>query len=191
MADSTSDPPHRLGLVVDFVNTAELDDGTDELASVDGVRDWLQQRRLLAAGGDRAPLTDDDRRAAIAVREALRALMRANNGEPADAGAAEVLEDAVCRGELGLHFTADGDVCFRPRVGGFDGALAELLVPVADGVRDGTWARVKACRSGECQWAFYDRSRNRSGVWCDMAACGNRTKVRAYRARTSDATRDN
>jgi predicted RNA-binding Zn ribbon-like protein len=48
---------------------------------------------------------------------------------------------------------------------------------------DGSWARLKACRSQLCKWLFYDRSRNRSAVWCSMAVCGNRTKTRAYRAR--------
>jgi len=50
---------------------------------------------------------------------------------------------------------------------------------------DGTWARVKACVADDCQWAFYDSSRNRSGRWCDMAVCGNREKVRTYRSRQS------
>jgi predicted RNA-binding Zn ribbon-like protein len=36
-----------------------------------------------------------------------------------------------------------------------------------------------------CHWLFYDRSRNRSAVWCQMAVCGNRTKTKAYRARRS------
>jgi predicted RNA-binding Zn ribbon-like protein len=56
-------------------------------------------------------------------------------------------------------------------------------VPVAEAVRDDSWQRAKACRAADCHWAFYDRSRNRSGVWCEMAVCGNRTKVRAYRDR--------
>jgi predicted RNA-binding Zn ribbon-like protein len=30
---------------------------------------------------------------------------------------------------------------------------------------------------------FYDNSKNHSGTWCQMAECGNRAKVRAYRAR--------
>src|SRR5690242_16401942 len=119
MANSTSDPPHRLGLVVDFVNTAELEAGTDELATVVGVRDWLQGRGLLGSPVDAASLTEDDRQTAIAVREALRSLMLANNGGAADAGAGAVLEDVVCRGDLGLHFTPDGDVCFRPGTAGF------------------------------------------------------------------------
>jgi predicted RNA-binding Zn ribbon-like protein len=188
MANSPSTTPNRLGLVVDFVNTARRLEGGDELASTQAVGDWLQEHGLLDGAAD---LSEGDGGTAIAVREALRSLMLANNGGPADAGAAAVLEGAVCRGDLGLHFTPDGEVCFRPGVAGFDGALAALLVPVADAVRDGTWSRVKACRSDECQWAFYDRSRNRSGVWCDMASCGNRTKVRAYRARSAGATRDN
>ena len=70
-----------------------------------------------------------------------------------------------------------------PAIPGFAGAMARLLVPVAQAIGDGSWQRVKACRANDCRWAFYDRSRNRSGVWCEMAVCGNRTKVRAYRER--------
>ena len=47
----------------------------------------------------------------------------------------------------------------------------------------GTWERLKVCRQESCRWAFYDNTKNRSGVWCNMASCGNRAKARAYRAR--------
>jgi predicted RNA-binding Zn ribbon-like protein len=50
-------------------------------------------------------------------------------------------------------------------------------------MRDGTWDRMKACRADDCEWAFYDSSRNRSGTWCSMEVCGNRAKARAFRAR--------
>ena len=53
---------------------------------------------------------------------------------------------------------------------------------------DGTWSRLKACRAGTCRWAFYDHTRNRSGVWCTMDVCGNRTKVRSFRERQDAAT---
>src|SRR5256885_5523159 len=43
---------------------------------------------------------------------------------------------------------------------------------------DGTWARLKACRNDQCQKAFYDTSKNRSGAWCSMAGCGSRLKDR-------------
>ena len=32
-------------------------------------------------------------------------------------------------------------------------------------------------------WAFYDRSKNRSGRWCSMDSCGNVEKARAFRER--------
>jgi predicted RNA-binding Zn ribbon-like protein len=49
----------------------------------------------------------------------------------------------------------------------------------------GTWDRLKACRQETCRWAFYDNTKNRSGVWCTMEVCGNRAKARSYRERQS------
>jgi len=43
---------------------------------------------------------------------------------------------------------------------------------------------LKVCPADTCQWAFYDASRKRSAVWCDMRVCGNRAKVRGFRERT-------
>jgi predicted RNA-binding Zn ribbon-like protein len=48
---------------------------------------------------------------------------------------------------------------------------------------DGSWARLKVCANVECEWAFFDRSRNQQGSWCEMAVCGNRLKNRQLRAR--------
>jgi predicted RNA-binding Zn ribbon-like protein len=181
MAEATKKTPNDLDLVIDFVNTFDPDDDTDALATPEGLGGWLTERGLLEGGGQ--ALSDADRRAAIRLREALRALMLENNGERADADAAEELELTARRGQLGVHFGPGGSVAMRPAAAGLNGALAALLIPVADARRDGSWQRVKACRADDCQWAFYDRSRNRSGVWCEMAVCGNREKVRAYRAR--------
>jgi predicted RNA-binding Zn ribbon-like protein len=61
--------------------------------------------------------------------------------------------------------------------------LIELLLIIRDAQRDGSWSRLKACGNDECQWAFYDRSRNHGGTWCDMASCGNMLKNREFRAR--------
>ena len=181
MASLSTHTPNGLDLVIDFVNTLDPDDGTDALATADGLAGWLSGRGLIT--DDQAELTDSDRQVALRLREALRALMLENNGEAADPGAAEELELTARRGQLGVHFDANGSVAMRPTAGGLAGALAALLVPVVDARHDGSWQRVKACRADDCQWAFYDRSRNRSGVWCEMAVCGNREKVRAYRAR--------
>ena len=46
---------------------------------------------------------------------------------------------------------------------------------------------LKICSSDECEWAYYDHSKNRSRHWCEYG-CGNRVKTRAYRARRRAAT---
>jgi predicted RNA-binding Zn ribbon-like protein len=51
-------------------------------------------------------------------------------------------------------------------------AMFDLLLIVREGVGN-----------SECEWVFYDRSRNEQGHWCEMARCGNRPKNRAFRAR--------
>jgi predicted RNA-binding Zn ribbon-like protein len=45
--------------------------------------------------------------------------------------------------------------------------------------------RVRQCDASDCQLVFYDDSRAGSRRWCSMQRCGNRSKVRAYRARSS------
>jgi len=177
----TASAPHELDLVIDFVNTRDLEEGTDALSRPQELAEWLAKRRL----GTARTLAPDERdhRRAIELREALRSLMLANNGGPPAPRAGRELERAAREGGLGIHFADDGSASLAPGAGGLAGALARLLIPVADALGDGSWQRVKACRAADCHWAFYDRSRNRSGVWCEMAVCGNRTKVRAYRER--------
>jgi predicted RNA-binding Zn ribbon-like protein len=176
-----ADPPHALDLVINFVNTLDIEAGTDALSTPHDLAAWLTQAQLLATSGGQ--LDEAARLRAVRLREALRALMLANNGATTDEHTGRELERAARAGELGVHFTDSGTVSLAPGASGLAGALARLLIPFADGLGDGSWQRVKACRSPDCQWAFYDRSRNHSGVWCDMAICGNRTKVRAYRDR--------
>ncbi len=176
---SETPPPHALDLVIDFVNTLDVDADTDELSRPQDLAAWLRRRGLLRS--TEGALTDSDHADAIDLREALRALMLANNGHGGHGDPWRALEQAARRGDLAIHFASDGTASLRPGTAGAAGAVARLLVPVADALADGSWRRVKACRAPGCRWAFYDRSRNRSGVWCEMAVCGNRTKVRTYR----------
>ncbi len=178
---SDSHAPHSLELLIEFVNTLDIEQQTDAIATPAALAGWLRERGLLAAEVAKPARHDLDR--AIELREALRAMMLANNGEADDESAGAALERAARRGELGVHFDAAGRPTLEPGARGMAAALARLLVPVVDSAADGSWGRVKACRAPDCRWAFYDASRNRSGVWCDMAVCGNRTKVRAYRRR--------
>ncbi len=166
--------------MIDFVNTFDAETGIDEIATRKGLADWLAGRQLGADPTQQLSALEVEQ--AARLRAALRAAMLAHNGGNPGEAAAE-LELTARRGQLSVCFGTTGAVSFEPRAAGFAGALAWLLVPVATAAADGTWERVKACHAEDCRWAFYDHSRNRAGRWCDMAVCGNRTKVRAYRAK--------
>lgn len=180
MAVSSDTVPFGLELVIDFVNTRDLEAGTDVLASPDDLRAWLSGHGLVVSPG---PVDTPELSAATELREALRSAMLAHNGGPPADEAAATLERIARQGALSVGFRADGGVEVTARAPGWAGVLAGLLVPVVEASLDGAWERVKACRADDCLWAFYDSSRNRSGRWCEMAVCGNRTKVRTYRNR--------
>jgi predicted RNA-binding Zn ribbon-like protein len=65
-----------------------------------------------------------------------------------------------------------------------------VLAAVHASMEEGIWGRLKSCANATCGWAFYDRSKNRSGRWCSMEVCGNRTKTRAYRRRRQGTSSD-
>jgi predicted RNA-binding Zn ribbon-like protein len=179
----THHPPHELDLVIDFVNTLDAETGIDQLASTGGLADWLAEKQLLEPVG--TPIGEPHRQQALGLREALRAVLLAHTDGGEDTQAAAELDRAAERGRLAVRFGADGSSRLEARADGVSGALARLLIPVVESGADGSWRRMKACRADDCRWAFYDNSRNRSGVWCNMAVCGNRTKVRAYRQRNA------
>jgi len=168
-------PPGRLPVLVRFVNTVDHEHHREVLsepAKLGGVLD-------LDPG---AALGEPELRRAREVRTALRSLALANNGGPADPEALAVLERAASRGRLTVRFDTTS-ARLEPEARDVDGALADLVGIVYTAMADGSWDRLKACRRDVCGWLFYDRSRNRSAVWCQMAVCGNRTKTKAYRSR--------
>jgi predicted RNA-binding Zn ribbon-like protein len=172
--------PGELELVRALINTWDADDDDESVPGPAELRDWLVEHDLLDAG---ARVTAAEHRHAIEVREALRAVLLSNAGLELDPAAAPVLDEASRRARLGVRFDAHGHVHTAPEAGGVPGALGRLLAIVAAAQEEGTWPRLKACLADDCQWAFFDRSRNRSAVWCDMKVCGNRQKVRSYRER--------
>jgi predicted RNA-binding Zn ribbon-like protein len=173
--------PGDLERVREFVNTWDIEAGTDELASAAALGRWLSEHGL-APEGVRASRKDLDE--AIALREALRAvLLSHNDSSPVPQSAYETLDDAVCRATVRLRFDQHGSAALEAKTPGVAGALGRLLAVVQASIAQGTWARLKACRDHTCEWAFYDHTKNRSGAWCTMEVCGNRAKARAYRER--------
>lgn len=47
-------------------------------------------------------------------------------------------------------------------------------------------SRIKICDNPDCQWIFFDESRNRVRRWCDDKMCGNIMKVRRFRERQKE-----
>jgi predicted RNA-binding Zn ribbon-like protein len=174
--------PGALETVRAFVNTLDIDDAIEELARPADLAAWLADHDLLG-GAASVRASAGDLRHATELREALRAHLLAHHGEPPDPAAVQVLDEAARRAQLTLRFTAPDATALEPSASGVDGALGRLLAIIGAAIEDGTWQRLKVCPADTCLWAFYDASRNRSAVWCDMRVCGNRAKVRGYRER--------
>ena len=179
-AAPTKRAPEPLRIVQQFVNSADLEAGKDDLDSPAALAAWLRERDLLPARG---AVTKADHRRALEVREGLRAVLFHQSGGGPDPAAVERLEHAAAHAALRASFGPGERPELTPACGGVSGALARLLGIVAASATDGTWDRLKVCADHGCRWAFYDHSKNRSGRWCSMAECGNQEKARSYRAR--------
>lgn len=172
--------PGELALVQAFLNTADLEGGTDDLERPAALSAWLASHGLLS---NTIELTSNDLARAIRVREGLRDLTSANGGAPAPTGVGAAVSAAAGDPAFRLVLSDDGTATLHAASPGLDGALGRLLAIVAAAMADGTWSRLKACRRQRCRFVFYDRTRSRTGAWCSMAVCGNREKAEAFRRR--------
>jgi predicted RNA-binding Zn ribbon-like protein len=170
--------PGRLELVQRFLNTLIHDFDIDRLGTAAKARSWLSTNGLV----DRdSSLGEADAARLRRIREALRALARANHDHRVDGSVTSALDRAARDATLRIHVGDGGSTSLAPAVRGVDAAVAQLLAIVHDAQLTGAWPRLKTCR--QCTYAFFDRSKNRSAAWCSMSICGNRTKNRAYRRR--------
>jgi predicted RNA-binding Zn ribbon-like protein len=128
-------------------------------------------------------------RRALALREALRALLLANaTGNAPPPPALDALAGAGRRATLRINLAPER-LDLVPAGRGVDAALARLLAIVVLAQSAGAWPRLKACPGESCHWALYDRTRSRTRTWCAAAKCGARTRARAYRQRLADTRR--
>jgi predicted RNA-binding Zn ribbon-like protein len=144
--------------VQQFVNTVDREHDREWLP------DWLAEHGLPAGENERA----------AGLREALRSLLHVNNTGGTAPDALRLVAEAA-RASVVVELDEDG-----VSLTGTD-PLAQVIATALTAMLDGTWPRLKVCRN--CEWAFYDNSKNRAGSWCSMQLCGNRKKTREYRAR--------
>ena len=172
--------PPPLDLVEAFINTVDLETGSDDLATPSALRGWLQGRHLIKRTD---AVSERDREQAIRLREALRRAALANNSKAVDRGTVRELNQRAQDARMVVTFGDDGAARLDPSVKGVQAGLARILSAVFVAMLTGGWTRLKSCANDDCHWAFYDASKNRSGRWCEMADCGNEAKGRTYRAR--------
>jgi predicted RNA-binding Zn ribbon-like protein len=176
--------PGELELVRGFVNTLDIDGGTEEFASPAGLRRWLLANQLASR---KVEVGDAETRRAIALREALRAILVSNNGGPSDTHALDVINAEAARTRPLIRFDLGGGT-IQGRADDVDGAVGRLIGIVFTSMARGSWNRLKVCENAACRWAVYDHSKNRSKRWCSMSECGGRAKAREYWRRQHRST---
>ena len=180
--DSYSPPaPGELELLQRFTNlhVHRADDvGTDPPADV--IRDFLVERGLLSQN---ERFTEKDRETYLALRDAIRGLIGADDDVSIPASDAEVIDRIGLAAGLHPHFHAAHVPTLEPKGHGVAAAFGAIVAIAFVSAFDGSFDHLKLCADETCRAVFYDRSKNHSGRWCSMSTCGNRNKVRAWRER--------
>jgi hypothetical protein len=164
LLDTCGDPAD---LLVAFLNTLDVEEVTDALASSQGWAGWLRQQGLRGSFGGSA---EGDLEQARALRSDLRA--RAEGRSCAEVRSVGIQVALTAEGAVELSASSP--------VGLVAAAAAKVAI-------EGRLDRVKICPADDCRWAFYDTSRNRSRQWCSMEVCGNRAKARSHRERAASS----
>ncbi|TPW10117.1 MAG: hypothetical protein FD127_3895 [Acidimicrobiaceae bacterium] len=156
-----------LDIVRRLCNSINRQHGGEAWRDVDELGMWLRRE-----GYDVGRLTPRDLDELLALRDAMWRSITGRSIAPL-ASALEHLRFRPVVDDHVLRLVAEGSMA--------DIVAGRLVAVVVDAQTTGAWDRVKAC--AQCSWVFIDASRNRSGRWCSMSACGGREKARAYRAR--------
>ena len=138
--------PGPLRLVQQFVNTIDLDHGREWLAGPSALETWCEEHGLALEG----PVTESELRRAVELREALRALARANNGFALESDAISSVNHALVAARIELALGPDGRPTLESHARGFDAVLGHILATFLRATLDGSWARLKSCR--QCRW---------------------------------------
>ena len=173
--------PAELALIKALLNSVDIEEGTDRFETAESLQTWLVERGL--PGGE-APLTEIERRGVVEFREAVREMVAAH-GAAVPSAALAILAAAARTATLVVAIDNAGQAHLLPAGRGPDALLARLLADIARAQQIGTWSNLRICRRDVCRWAFFDASRNHSGVWCTMSICGNRVKSANLRRRRS------
>jgi predicted RNA-binding Zn ribbon-like protein len=194
LANSGDDP------ALNFLNTRmkPWGEAIELLGSGQHFLDWMQSTGLIDRR-DRATVSkrfsaeelDDAAAQARAEREWLRREITqwAEAAEPAEISTASQrrLNRILAKDAQFLHFDETAGVR-RLRLRRSWEEPSQLLIPVvaaaAELLATGDRELIRLCDGPSCNLWFYDRTRAHRRRWCSQAVCGNRDKVRNFRARS-------
>ncbi|MFI5494235.1 CGNR zinc finger domain-containing protein [Actinoplanes sp. NPDC051859] len=179
------DAPAGLGLVQDLINTRPtMAYAADLLATADDAQRWLGDAlamwsRVAALPAPVLLLSSTDLRSLRRLRSTFEGVILAGSGRgPAHDGALPPADVPVT-----LVPDAEGWVRIVPSGRGTRWLASALWAEALVAQQAGLWPRMKLCHNSECRAAFFDTSRNNSGVWHDVSTCGNTANLRAFRER--------
>ncbi|MEV0902508.1 CGNR zinc finger domain-containing protein [Actinoplanes sp. NPDC049802] len=101
------------------------------------------------------------------------------------AGASPAPDSALPPADVQVSLVPDGTGWVRvvPTGRGIRWLASALWAEALLAQQAGMWPRLKLCNNAACRAAFFDTSRNNSGVWHDVSTCGNTANLRAFRER--------
>jgi predicted RNA-binding Zn ribbon-like protein len=175
--------PGGLALVQELLNTrATMHYGADLLLHADDAQRWLTEALATwsRVSGLPAPtllISSNDVRSLRRLRTTFENVVLAAGKERLD-GALPPADVPVS-----LVPDADGWVRMVPTGRGTRWLASALWAEALLAQQAGLWPRLKLCHNADCRAAFFDTSRNNSGVWHDVSTCGNTANLRAFRER--------
>jgi predicted RNA-binding Zn ribbon-like protein len=181
--------PAGLALVQELVNThaVERGDSGDLLDDGPAAQRWLagaigEWARVRGLDAPRIARSAEDLRAVRDLRTAVQELITSSPGQQ-EAGSSGDPGTRTARSPAVLLCDQQGKVTLAPSGSGVGWLASAVWSEILLAQLSGDWARVKLCREPGCRSAFYDTSRNVSGVWHDVRSCGNIANLRASRTR--------
>ena len=176
--------PAGLAFVQDLINTrATMMYGPDLLALPDDAQRWVTEAlstwsRITGLPAPVLLLSPTDMRALRRLRATFENVVRAEGSNQEPDGALPPADVPVS-----LVPDSDGWVRIVPTGRGTRWLASALWTEALLAQQGGVWPRLKLCHNVDCRAAFFDTSRNNSGVWHDVSTCGNTANLRAFRER--------
>lgn len=187
---------------LDFVNTLASPGGvaTEWIGDGDRLIAWMREAGLIEAADERSIRAafdgselDHAAREARALRKWFRDLVTGQTGRLPAAAVQEVQRrlNPSLKDDERLQLLASEEtgrttqlvwraqrLWRRPR-----SVLAPIAEEMARLLIEEDLSLIRQCGGEDCTIVFLDRTKSHRRRWCSMAACGNRAKVAAFRAR--------